>query len=89
MFCKATLGEDAEGGFVFWGAGEVVVSAWQGSQEIDFFGFCCGVCGLSQSVSLLPVVNKTELISVRKAAVGCWVRVAGKAWAVCRHGVTS
>ena len=31
MFCKATLGEDAEGGFVFLGEGE----GWW----FDFFGY--------------------------------------------------
>lgn len=26
MFCKATLGEDAEGGFVFWGRGKATAA---------------------------------------------------------------
>ncbi len=36
MFCKATLGEDAEGGFVFLGGGEGVVSAWRWGSGLIF-----------------------------------------------------
>ena len=46
MFCKATLGEDAEGGFVFLGAGESVFSVWRGSQWVDFLEFVVEVCDL-------------------------------------------
>ena len=46
MFCKATLGEDAEGGFVFLGGGEGVVSVWRGSQWVDFLEFVVEVCDL-------------------------------------------
>lgn len=63
--CKATLSEDAEGGFVFGRGGGSCCSYVGEGQYFDFFGFCCGVSICSR----VGRGGKTELIATGRASV--------------------
>jgi hypothetical protein len=51
VFCKATLGEDAEGGFVFFGAGKVFFLRGEGISRLILLDFVVARAGSSVNQS--------------------------------------